>query len=196
MRLDPIELGRLAKLQKYPLEYIERRVENVDLKDDHHYAVNVTQQLEIPSHGTEPQAARNLLIPVGYFGKSLLPDLRVARESGAELPVANRADRGRITAIIVGSPWEHLFFDEADDDQRGDVERLWTWVQVLLGIISTEQPTQAQEAYDDLRDLVHEWCESQALPEKLRAAAKALEESSDFWATVRATIDTRLRAHD
>jgi hypothetical protein len=192
MDLDPIEVGRLAKLQKYPLEYLERRVESIDLKDDHHYSVTVTQQIIIPSHGEGKQEVSQALIPVGYYSKTFLPDLRVARENGSELPVANRADRALLTAIIVGSPWEHLVLDAVPAGEKDAAEGLWTVVQDYIGEIATEQPKQAQTLFDDLRELLNEWGASSKLTPHLRSAAAAVIATPEFWTAVEAMIDTRL----
>lgn len=192
MKLDPIELGRLAILQKYPLEYIERRVEDIDLKDDHHYAVSVTQQVIIPTHGGQDHGLQKVLVPVGYFSKSLLPDLRVARDDGAELPVASRADRGKITAIIVASPWEHLVLGAMPQGQQDTAQAMWTIVQSYLADIATEQPTEAQVLYNELRALIGEWSKSPALTTEARAAANALAYRPQFWTTIEALVETRL----
>ncbi len=192
MKLDPIAVGRLAKLQKYPVEFIERRVENIDLKDDRHYAVTVTQQLIIPTHGLNDTVETTVLVPIGYYSKSLLPDLRVAGADGTELPVANRADRGRITAIIITSAWENVIFDAVSAGDHASAESMLTIIQAYIGHIATEQPLKAQEAYEQLNVLVAEWSSSSNISSEMQNAATSLLGTPDFWTAVQAMVDTRL----
>ncbi len=139
--LDPVELRHLALLQSTPAAYVERRVEYLELRDDYHYNVTVSQQLTIPRFAdvneepgttTAPRGCKAIanvkrvvdgpptntngiasrLIPLGFFTKMRLPELSVTGSDGSLLPVLTRQDQGRIATYLFLTRWKQRMLAE------------------------------------------------------------------------------------
>jgi len=150
MRLDPIELRRLALIQQLPSAHVERRVEHLALVDDYHYAATVTQQLTIPRLTEEAmesgqqgaatpqvQAVRSLLVPLGWFPKDRLPDLQVSDGVGATLPVLTRDEQGRVAASLFTDRWQATAFANVPQYALRGVEEVWDVIRTAVERIVT-----------------------------------------------------------
>ena len=158
MRLDPVELSRLAAVQRAPTSHIERRVEHLALVDDYHYAATVTQQMTMPrlasergirhvprrvarrlSEHDEKTAPPNRLLPLGWFPKDRLPDLAVVDEQGTQLPVLTRDDQGRVASYVFLTRWESRVFVGFSKEQE-KLETLWGVIGTAVERIVTSSP--------------------------------------------------------
>jgi hypothetical protein len=120
----PIEIGRLAVFQRHPLRFIERRAETVELIDDHYYKVTIDQQFLVPFHNSRDRKEREILVPLGVFGKDRVPDLVVTGPQGERLPVLTREMRSVLLAVVFLSGWERTFFNAPPEEEPAGDEDL------------------------------------------------------------------------
>jgi hypothetical protein len=245
MRLDPIELTRLALMQNSPADHVERRVENLELVDDYHYAVTVTQQMTIPSlrraesippaHGNgqdtaagsadggdtpaesgdggeaaadaaegeasaprvpregDPSPEATRLVPLGWFPKIRLPDIRVADGSGSALPVLTREDQGRAAAFIFSAAWEERVFEDfplalANDDAKA----IWAIVQTSVVRVVIEAPEDALLVVYRLRRFLTGRRKQQGISTELKCFLLTLLDNGPLWDTLEGLARSRL----
>jgi hypothetical protein len=189
---QPLELGRLAKIQKHPLDHIERRVEHLDLLDDHHYAVRVIQQIYVPEHGPVATDDCDLLIPVGYFSKARLPDLAVTGPDGEFLPVLGRQDRGLATAVFFTSVWEQDHLLPLQSAARAEAYLLWPIVVSLVSRIATELEARATELLAQLRDVVTTFSHNPELQLEVRQAYATMLAEQRSWTILESLAESRM----
>jgi hypothetical protein len=191
--IPPRELGRLAILQKEPLRYVERRAESLDLVDDHHYGVAVTQQVLVPFHGdAQDPAERELLIPLGQFSKDRLPNLRVQSPDGANLPLLSRNERATLGAQLFSAEWGRDFFQELPEGEQAAANTLWNAVLKLVGRAVAGSKRDAEIALETLEQTLGSWHQAPEVPESIRLAALALQSNEAAWVALNALTETRL----
>ena len=200
MTLDVREVGRLAILQKEPLRWVERRVETLDLVDDYHYGVTVTQQLVAPRHADPKEPTeRELLIPLGQFSKDRMPDFRVEDESGAELPLLSRDDRATLAAQLFSADWGHQFLGKIPEEDRAWGDRAWNAVLKLVARAVAGSKRKAELALDALELTLGSLHRTNMVPgselevpQSVRDSALALLCNEDAWLALNALAETRL----
>jgi hypothetical protein len=181
-------------MQTQPLHYVERRLESLDLKDDHHYAVTVTQQLTIPLHLLDEaiEPARDLLIPLGQFRKSRLPDLRLVDADGSVLPVLTRAARGKVIAILFMSGWRGTYLAEVPDAERSDALIIWDAVQQQVEQVVTSLRDPARQVIRDLEAFLREFRTNYLVSTSIRKAVGGIVDKLDFWEELSALAESTL----
>jgi hypothetical protein len=138
-------------MQEDPRRFGERRTEHVELKDDRHFALCVEYQFTAPKHpGRSSAANAELLVPLGEFTKTRLPELTVTGPNGQRLPVASRAARGEIVATLFTGKWQDVIFHDLHPSARPTAEELWSLVQLGIVHVVTLSPDAAREARDAL----------------------------------------------
>ena len=240
MRLDPTELTRLALMQNSPAEHVERRVENLELLDDYHYAVTVTQQMTIPSlpeeeaasparaeradsapevtgkqdasreadpargtagsavrasspGGEDPSAEATRLVPLGFFPKIRLPDIRVADGGGNALPVLTREDQGRAAAYLFSAAWEErVFADFPLALGTGEAKAIWEVVETSVVRVVIEAPEDALLVVYRLRRFLTGRHRQQGIDTELKCFLLALLDNRPLWETLEALARSRL----
>jgi len=211
MRLDPVELSRLAAVQLNPASYIERRVEELSLLDDYHYAATVTQQIMIPRlHGergvrqARSRAARRLaahddklsapnrLVPLGWFPKDRLPDLAVADSLGDRLPALTRDDQGRVASYVFLTRWETRVFAGFSKRQRVLLEPLWEIIGTAVERIVTSSPQGAYLVIYRVRRFLQSQLDTPTISDDQRLFLDLLLRRSDFWEALARLARVRL----
>lgn len=192
MAIDARELGRLAILQREPMRYVERRVEELDLKDDHHYGVTLTQQVEIPGHGDSGSPEeRELLVPLGQFSKDRLPDLRVEGPHGERLPLLTRVDRGVVGATLLTNQWAHTFFADIPRGDRESAKRDWKAIFSIVARAVVGTKREAEVALEALERTLRSWTRPGRKPAAIQLSALALLCNKRFWIEAIALSETR-----
>ncbi len=191
MGLSKIEVGRLAIMQRSPARYVERRVEHLDLSDDYHYGVTVTQQVAVPSHGSSSETA-DLLVPLGQFSKDQMPNLRVTSPDGTVLPLLKREERKQLGASLFNARWHDRFFAGIAGEARDEALALWHGeMYFTVGEIVVNSKEAAEEQVDELKEHLIE--QSEAAPsDELRAFPLTVLEEDEFWRDLRSLAKTRL----
>lgn len=195
MALEPIELGRLAVMQRSPLHYVERRVEHLDLTDDHHYGVQVTQQFVVPPHGGNDEkthAPRGLLIPLGQFSKDRMPDLRVTAPDGSMLPFLTLKERAHVGEALFSSRWQNLFVDHVPTATRDDALEIWQVMQVTAGQIVSYGRAEAYRAVYRLKGYLVEQSNLVSSNQDLHDFVLSILANDDLWDALRALAESRL----
>lgn len=196
LKLDPIELGRLAILQAAPWRYIERRVESLELKGDKHYTVTVRQQLTMPFHlpvDANKRQEHDLLIPLGQFSKTRRPDMEVTGPDGTLLPIVHRDPRGRAIAILFTTSWQRELFKDKQT-RKEEIEKfadVWDLVQYQVEHVAKRSRKFAHEAINDLRRLLVE--ARQATSKDAKDFITRLLRLADFWTELKALAETTIR---
>jgi hypothetical protein len=193
MATAPVELGRLAIMQREPLRYIERRVEDLDLVDDYHYGVTLTQQVVIPHHGDRGAAEeRELLVPLGQFSKDRMPNLRVEGPDGTQLPLLSRSDRGAVGATLLANEWAATFFKGVSRGQQTNAKRAYKTIFALIARAVVGSTRDAQIALDVLERTLRAWSKPGRWSSDIQLAALALLSSKQFWTEADALAESRL----
>jgi hypothetical protein len=195
MELDPIELGRLAIMQRAPLRYIERRVELLDLSDDYHYGVTVTQQFVVPFHGKRGAAspvAHNLLIPLGQFSKDRIPDMRILGPDGSVLPLLSRALHGKILSTLLTTRWQDAFFGGVSEASRDAAIELWRAIQIAAAQVVTSARPGAHLTIYRLRRYLEEFSKDKEIAKDLRCFLLTILAEDQFWLGLNALAESRL----
>jgi hypothetical protein len=211
MRLDPIELSRLAVIQLTPARYIERRVEDLALLDDYHYAATVTQQIMVPRldgergiRQTRSRAMRRLathddkmavpsrLIPLGWFPKDRLPDLAVVNGLGDRLPVLTRDDQGRVASYVFLTRWESRVFAGFSKSEQAPLEPLWEVIGTAVERIVTSSPQGAYLVIYRMRRFLQARLEDSEISDAERLFLKLLLKRPDFWEALARLARVRL----
>ena len=191
--LNPVEVGRLAIMQKYALRVIERRVEALTLTHDHHYSVTVTQQITLPRHLPDEKDGASLqavLIPLGYFRKARLPDLKVFGPDGVVLPLLSRAERAKTIAVMFTSGWQSMFLTDVGDRERTPAMEVWDEVQTDIRSIVTALGGPARERVRALHaKLVQRHAASQG---QVRRSIRRLLGDNAFWKELDALAESTL----
>ncbi len=191
--LNPVEVGRLAIIQKRTLRLIERRVEALDLTHDHHYAVTVTQQITLPRHLPTETMGTSLpvvLIPLGYYRKARLPDLKVYGPDGGVLPLLSRAERAKTIAVMFTSGWESTFLKDLDSAERSLALAIWDDVQTQIGQIVTALRDPARLLVHDLQEMLVD--RQAAAQGPLERSLRRILADVTFWAELEALAESTL----
>ncbi len=194
MTISPVELGRLAIMQRAPLHFVERRVEHLDLPDDYHYGVRVIQQFVAPYHGEQSKTAseRELLVPLGQFSKDRMPDLRTLGPDGSILPLLSRSDRGAVGAALFAARWANLFFDELSDATQKNAKKIWDLVGLSVAEVVIGSKRQSEVAIFRLERTLDRWSRAPKFVPELRQSVLALLSTEQFWIDIYALAETRL----
>jgi hypothetical protein len=192
MSLAPVEVGRLAKIQAAPRRYVERRVEQLDLTDDYHWDVRVTQQVRIPKHGPDGDAEeRELFVPLGQFSKERMPDLAVAGPDGTILPQLSRTDRGRIAATLFVVRWRSHFAPLLWRPDRQAHEGLWDLIAYAVQRLAVAPRPLATRRIAELRSYLAE-VRLDAPERELRILVGAIADEREFWAALASLAESSL----
>lgn len=194
MELEARELGRLAIAQRSPLHYVERRVEQLNLADDDHYSVSVTQQVAIPFHaeGDAPTPVeRPLLIPLGRFSKDRLPDLRVVGPDGSVLPLLSRLDRGLVGEALFTTRWSGLFWSHIDDPSDATAQEIWRTIQVACRDVVSSGRSDAYLTIYGLNDYLTEIQAENELAAPIEYGVQAVLDEDEFWTGLTALAESR-----
>jgi hypothetical protein len=196
MNLDPIELGRLAIMQSEPLRYVERRIEEADIIDNHHYAVAVTQQFTVPFWDDAEEKAdpldRDLLVPLGWFVKDRLPDIQVLDEDGSILPFLRRKDQGLIGATLLMDRWRPVFFAELSAETERNVQLMWTTVHASVERVVTSSAEGALITMYDLVSFLQEQSVNDEYSRAMRCFVLSILATDRFWLALKTLAKTRL----
>src|SRR4051794_29388304 len=136
MSLEFRALGRVAIAQTEPQRYVERRDEELHYNEDRRCQVAVRQQVVLPAHGNEGPGPQRLLVPLGYFTKRFIADLRVLDAGGEEMPVLSRQDRGQAIALLFTSGWQREFFEGIGPADRPAAQVFWKVVQHHTALVA------------------------------------------------------------
>lgn len=193
--LNAVEVGRLAIIQKHALRLIERRVEALDLTHDHHYSVTVTQQITLPQHLTTESVGVPLpmvLIPLGYFRKARLPDLKVYGPDGVVLPLLSRGERAKTIAVMFTSGWESKFLAGIDTNapERSSAIAIWDDVQSQIGLVVTALRVPARERVRQLQEMLV--ARHSAVQGPLQRAIRTILTDQTFWSELEALAESTL----
>lgn len=191
-RLRQVEIGRLAILLQRPSRYIQRRVETFRLVDDHHYAVAVTQQFTVAGHGSMGTSEHPLMIPVGFFAKERLADLRVHGPDGTILPVLSRWERASVTAVIFSQPFEHQLKRRVPAEHHDIVRAVVQTIQNRVAKLTDETPDAAKRIADDLLAALRTDARNRKFPRSVRKALRWLTYDKGFTSGLRAFQKVRL----
>jgi hypothetical protein len=199
-RLQLVELGRLMIILQAPLRYVERRVEDLRLVDDHHYAVTITQQLKIPSHlpgeGAKPKPS--MLIPLGWFTKDRLPDIKIAGPDGSAAALLRRAEQGQVVSTLFTSQWRTVFFEalpeelEDDDPARVEADTTWELIQSDVERIITSERLGAYAVIIRLSEFLTTKRDEGQISAGLAWGLTRLLEEDEFWIMLSALAEARL----
>lgn len=195
MNLDPIELGRLAIMQSDPLRYIERRVEHVELIDDYHFAVNVSQQFTVPFHTKKKREARTktrLLVPLGWYPKERLPDIRVSAADNSVLPLLRRRDQGRIGAILFTVAWQQAFWSGLSEAGEHDARIIWQIVQRAVDQVVTSSRLGANLVIYRLKRYLEELSSDRRRGPEIKCFLLAILANQEFWDHLQTFAEVRL----
>jgi hypothetical protein len=210
MHLDPVELRRLAIIQRTPTAYVERRVEHLELVDDYHYAAKVTQQLTIPpvpgeeqnlgprSHWwyraakVESEATPVRLVPLGFFGKERLPDIQVGDDSGRALPVITREDQGRVAAYLFSDGWKDKAFKSVPAESHAAAAPLWVVVETAVERTVSSAPAGAYIVIYRLRRFLEVQVEKASMADDVKGFVRDLVANDEFWASLGRLARSRL----
>ena len=196
MKLDTTELGRLATIQREPLRHIERRIEEVKVVDDLHYAATVTQQFTVPflnkNKRTEARSDKHLLVPLGWFVKDRLPDIQVLDENNSLLPFLRRRDQGIIGAILFTSEWEPVLFADRSKNFQNHTQAIWNTMLGHIERIVTSSRESAQLLIYNLRQLLGECKTSQTFSPDIRSFASFVLRNNQFWLSLKTLAEVRL----
>jgi hypothetical protein len=179
-----------------PVQYIERRVETLDLADDYHLEARVTQQFTVPQHTHkkgEAKSARNLLVPIGWYPKDRLPDLTVVGHDGAVLPLLRRRDQGRVAATLFTVRWHDTFLGHLSEATRSEAKLTWEVIKAAVEQIVTSSRLGANLVMYRLRRYLEEL--SAATNDKasdLKCFLLAVLAKGDFWTHLQVLAGVRL----
>ena len=195
MTASAFEMGRLAVLQRAPLHFVERRVEALDLADDYHYRVEVSQQFVVPRHGENasgPASDRELLVPLGQFTKDRMPDLEVEGQDGSTLPLLSRSERGEVGATLFTAEWSSVFFKGLPKSTMVEAEEVWSTIwQLVAGVIAGAK-REAEIKLAALEDVLEEWSATERYSEQVQLKVLQLLGTKQFWDDLYALAETRL----
>jgi hypothetical protein len=195
MALEPIELGRLAIMQRYPLRYFERRVEHLSLTDDHHYSVAVTQQFVVPSHAegdAQQNGKKDLLVPLGQFAKDRMPDLRATDADGATLPFLTLLERAQVGQALFASRWQNGLLGRVAGETKNEASDIWRIIQFAVGQIVTGGRPAAYLAIYRLKGYLVEMSRLAQPDPDLHCFLLAILAEDEFWEALRSLAETRL----
>ena len=165
-------------MMKYQVDVIERRVEQLTFYSDTHYDVQLMEQVHFPLHGdADPRVPTKMLLPIGWYGKSRIPDMLVTGPDGEKLAILDRPDRAKVMSSIITSSYQNPYFGLVGDtpETRG----LWEVVQRLVGAIATENEDLAAGNRVALRRLLLTASRQQQVP-VVNAGAEFLLRNSEF----------------
>jgi hypothetical protein len=195
VRLDRVELGRLAVAQRSPLRYIERRVEHLNLVDDYHYGVAVKQQFEVPLHaekGAANQSEHDLLIPLGQYSKDRMPDLVVQGPHGEILPVLSRTEQGEVVAALFSAYWQGRLSATSGAASKNEIEAAWGAVQSAAKQIVTSARPGAYLARHRLKRTLEERSGAPDIAPDYRCFLLTILAEDGFWIGLTALAESRL----
>jgi len=103
---------RLGTALANPQKYFVRRTERAAIHNRRTWRWEVSQQIEIPlTNGDPPQSdesrSLSVVLSLGIFSKSRLPDLRAFDASRSELPLLNREQRAEILSTLALGQFVH-----------------------------------------------------------------------------------------
>jgi hypothetical protein len=137
--------------------FIERRVESLELVDDHFYSALVTQQFTVPRTESDTTGAEtDLLIPIGQFSKIPLPDLKVKGADGQLLPILNPEAAAGVLSLLFMASWQEEFLTGVGSADRADALLLWDHVRGEMTRLITSPPEQAYTVITDIRRFFRE----------------------------------------
>lgn len=182
-------------MQRTPLRYVERRVEHVELIDDYHFAVNVSQQFTIPFHTQKKREARTktrLLVPLGWYPKERLPDIRVSAADGSVLPLLRRRDQGRIGAILFTVAWQQVFWSGLSDAAEHDARMIWQIVQRSVDQVVTSSRLGANLVIYRLKRYLEELSNDRRRGPEIKCFLLAILANQEFWDHLQTFAEVRL----
>jgi hypothetical protein len=195
IRLNPIEVGRLAIALRNPLRYVQRRVEQLDLVDDHYYRVRVSLQVLVPVHrsGEGPKGPVNALVSLGSYRKARVPDLTVRAPDGTRLAVLNHDDRGDVLGWLFVIPWQQRFFAAIEGGRNNEKgAAIWHLIQRTVADISVAPVDVAIEQTDRLARLLENFSEGASAAD-VKNAIDAIVNDAEFWSDLDAIARTTVR---
>jgi hypothetical protein len=197
MKLDPVEVGRLAIMQSEPLRYIERRVEDVELIDDSRYAVTTRLQFTVPYHQQKAEekhrSSKTLLVPLGWYAKDRMPDIRVRAEDDTDLPLLRRRDQGKVVATIFGIRWRQKFVSNLSETPDGpEAQTIWGIIHTSLEQIVTAQRLGAQIVIYRLRRFIWERSKDTTLSKGVKCFLLDILTANEFWRSLKKLGENRL----
>lgn len=194
--IDPVEIGRLKMMLADPVGHVERRVEELALKDDHFYAVTVSQQFTVPFHlpaERHQPVERELLIPIGQHVKTRQPDLRVIGPDGLRLPVLGREARGKAIAIVFTSGWEDVFFETVLPRDEHDARVIWEFVQQQSALVVSASSKEGAQTIARLRAFLERVARNPTVPAGIAEGAHRICNADEFWSESAALATSSVR---
>jgi hypothetical protein len=181
-------------MQRAPLHFVQRRVENLDLADDHHYSVTVTQQFVPPRHAEASSAPEEceLLVPLGEFSKDRMPDLQVAASDGSTLPLLSRSERGWVGANLFSAEWAKVFYEGLPANDLAGAEEIWGKAWVMIAEAITGSKVQAEVRLELLKRNLEQWTSDPRYSPNLQLATVRMLSNEEFWIDLYALAETRL----
>jgi hypothetical protein len=196
VKLYETELDRLTLIQREPLRYIERRIEEVELADDLHYAVTVTQQFTVPLLGKnkkwEARSDKLLLVPLGWFSKDRLPDIWVQDESGSTLPFLRRREQGEVGAILFMGQWERLFFAKVTKRGEREARAIWKMIQAGVEQVVTSSRKGARIVIFRLEYYLRKLSTNKLISADVRDFLESILAENKFWSSLTTLAEVRL----
>jgi hypothetical protein len=199
MQLDPVELKRLASMQREPLLCMERRIEEAELIDHLHYAVSVTQQFTVPflskqdkKQKAETKSDKHLLVPLGWFAKDRLPDIKVLDEDGSRLPFLRRRDQGRVGATLFAGHWKKIISTNLPQSAENDARAIWKMIQTNAERVITNDRRTSQAILYDLRQALGKLSTSEAISPDIRCFLLTILANGKFWRSFKTLAEVRL----
>ncbi len=194
--LNKVELGRLAVFQRAPWNYVTRRVESLDLLDDRHYAVTVSQQLTVPFHRPkEPALERDLLISLGQFSKARRPDMRTTDPTGVILPILHHDQRAKAVAVLFITSWQEKLFEEQDSDEEAirSISAIWALVQYHVEHIAKRSRREAHVTRNQLKLILLQAKGLSSTSDEANAFIERLLGLDAFWDELKLLAETTPR---
>ncbi len=195
MDFEPIEVGRLAIMQSEPLRYIERRIEEVELIDDFRYSVNTRLQFTVPFHRrvAAEKTSQTLLVPLGWYSKDRMPDVRIRNEDATDLPLVRRRDQGRVVATIFGIRWRRRFINSlTETPDEDEAHKIWGVIHISLEQIVTAQRLGAQIVIYRLRRFIWERSKQDDLSKGIKCLLLDILTTDEFWHSLKKLGENRL----
>ncbi len=186
----------MAVMQRKPLWYFERRIEEAELVDDLHYAMTVTQQFTVPfldnAKKKEDRTNRRLLIPLGWFPKYRLPDILVQDEAGSTLPFLRRKEQGEIGATLFIGRWKLAFFTDMSLGDGAKVHAIWELIQTSVERVITSERRAAQRVMYRLRRFLWEQHKLSSASPDVSCFLLTILTSEEFWLSLATLMEVRL----